>query len=165
MSSYNFRMLLAVLILSFLQFSTTQAQECGTPIECYEKALAGLVLAQQAFEAKTAELESQITILQTQVAALSTQNTELQGRVSGIEPQLASLNVVTTFPTGDTASAPADGSVGGYNAINLSSTCPTGYVAVGLQVTLGGTCNKQCDLDGRPVSTFALQCVPQFGKR
>lgn len=44
-------------------------------------------------------------------------------------------------------------------ATSMVGTCPSGSVATGITLNMGGTCNHQCDNDGRPIVQMELSCV------
>lgn len=52
----------------------------------------------------------------------------------------------------------ADARSGGANARTWTAQCPPGFVMKGVRLVVGGTCHRQCDPDGRPVSTFQIIC-------
>jgi hypothetical protein len=61
---------LVLFVLGIVQVSLAQ-EDCGTPIECYERALERLDIAQKVFEEKTADLETQITALELPVGTVA----------------------------------------------------------------------------------------------
>jgi hypothetical protein len=48
--------------------------------------------------------------------------------------------------------------VGAWKHTKMESRCPPGLIAVGLQVTYGGTCENRCDLDGGTIQDIKLYC-------
>ena len=44
---------------------------------------------------------------------------------------------------------------------NMVASCPAGQVVKAIKLHVGGTCNNQCDNDGRPVSQLELICTKQ----
>ena len=78
----------------------------------------------------------------------------LQSQVNQIERKLM------TAPNGAWQTEQSFG--GGTNAVARTSQCPPGQVMVGLQVATGGTCNHQCDPDGRPIHKFLVMCAPRY---
>ncbi|SUA92995.1 hypothetical protein [Pandoraea pulmonicola] len=57
---------------------------------------------------------------------------------------------------------PDQGFGGGLNKVAHESACPAGQVMVGLQIVTGGTCHGFCDPDGRPVTSFKIQCAQKY---
>jgi hypothetical protein len=62
-----------------------------------------------------------------------------------------------------TVTVPANGRAGGTNAAIWSASCKEGMVMTGIDIMVGGTCNNQCDADGRPIATYRIRCTPIGG--
>lgn len=71
-----------------------------------------------------------------------------------IEKQASRKNTVA----GKATNVPANDKFGGASAKPLNSACAEGEVMTGINFTMGGTCSASCNPDGRPVSTFEIQC-------
>jgi hypothetical protein len=88
----------------------------------------------------------------TAVASAVNSN-EVVARLTRIEARVSQIG---------TAAGPADsGQPIGQIRHNMVAACPSGQVAKGVKLNLGGTCNSHCNGDGQPVSQLELNCVKQ----
>jgi hypothetical protein len=60
----------------------------------------------------------------------------------------------------DTVNVPANGRSGGQNPSIWRADCQKGMVMTGIEIVVGGTCQNQCNADGRPVATYRIHCSP-----
>lgn len=93
------------------------------------------------------KIAEQEKLLGNRIEAL---NTTLSNKIAGKQ-----VSLTTTADVG------SSGSSGGLNASTWTAVCPEGQVARGVKLVVGGTCNSQCNPDGRPVSSFAVICGVQ----
>jgi hypothetical protein len=70
--------------------------------------------------------------------------------------------LVAVRPTTPNKSTPAQkddtGKFANEGTVVFPLRCDEGQVAVGIDLTLGGTCHEQCNGDGRPVQQFKVVC-------
>jgi hypothetical protein len=74
-----------------------------------------------------------------------------------LELKLTNAHVVLN----DGSETRSDKAFGGANAVDTTAVCPPGQVVRGVRMHLGGTCQSQCNADGRPVSSFTVICGSQ----
>jgi hypothetical protein len=67
----------------------------------------------------------------------------------------------TRITASGTEEQSVNGPVLGRIAERLVGECPSGFVAKGVRLNLGGTCNRACNDDGRPVAQLGVICVRQ----
>lgn len=60
--------------------------------------------------------------------------------------------------TEDTVPVPSNGLAGGSNASVWKAQCAKGMVMTGIEIVVGGTCNNQCNADGRPMAGYRILC-------
>lgn len=126
----------ALFIATWMFLPTAAAQPvCTIVADCAEIAAKA---AQQA-QAAASALTTRLVAAEREIAALKAQSI-VQVNVS--QPRAAS-----------------SASYGGASAVTPVAQCPAGQVAVGIEMTLGGTCHEQCNADGRTVSSFRLVCA------
>jgi hypothetical protein len=65
--------------------------------------------------------------------------------------------------TKNTVTVPANGAAGGANPAVWSAHCKQGMVMTGIEIVVGGTCNNQCDADGRPLAAYRILCSELVG--
>jgi len=85
---------------------------------------------------------------------------KVETSLNELRTNIAALAAREAIAVEATTEAAANGAVGGTSAIDLTASCPSGQLMTGIRMHLGGTCHRQCDPDGRPVSTFAAICAP-----
>ncbi len=60
--------------------------------------------------------------------------------------------------TEQTVPVPSNGVAGGTNAAVWKAHCQPGMVMTGIEIVVGGTCQNQCDADGRPLAAYRILC-------
>ena len=128
--------------------SSAQAQLVKLETDA-KNANAGLVVSKselfQFTAARSAELAASATSAVASAAGnVGTRLGQIDSRLAvlGSEPELIESN-----------------SLGGLVRGALTAACPPGKAVKSIKVHAGGTCNSNCDNDGRPIVKFELTCV------
>jgi hypothetical protein len=99
----------------------------------------------------------------------STVVSELRGETESLRAEIDRIRSSTIVPVGN---PDLSGNVLPVGELNSATTpswgaagrlvqpvmCREGQVAVGVELTVGGTCNRACDPDGRPIQQFKVVC-------
>ncbi|MHC2621535.1 hypothetical protein ACVIW2_003567 [Bradyrhizobium huanghuaihaiense] len=108
--------------------------------------------------AETSQLKTRLTGLQTDLENVKSQS--LPAVKSELQTKISELMAVK--PTSPNKGSPAQkddtGKFANEGTVVFPLRCDEGQVAVGIDLTLGGTCHEQCNGDGRPVQQFKLVC-------
>jgi hypothetical protein len=78
---------------------------------------------------------------------------------------LASPCFAQHISTQNTVPVPSNGAAGGANPSVWKAQCKEGMVMTGIEIVVGGSCQNQCDADGRPLAAYRILCSDlQVGK-
>jgi hypothetical protein len=139
--------------------SPSLSADCGNDnaLACVSQALVKLQTAQDALSAARkdiADLQNQITALKAEISAVAqSANTQVSDLKKTIDDNAAKINF--SIKDGASPESPIFGSVFGAS---FDGTCPAGQVLIGIKQEYGGTCERQCDGDGRPVRKIKVIC-------
>jgi hypothetical protein len=133
-SVLNFVITVAVACVTLPSHSQAQAP-CATTVECAQKAVDAAARADAAAKATQVQLDA-------------------------LKAQLAALKVKPSGPDESNKKDDTDKQMKGDGDLEFSLRCAAGQVAVGVDLTLGGTCHDYCTGNGHPVERFKVVCQP-----
>ncbi|MBX5216472.1 hypothetical protein HJC05_19990 [Rhizobium sp. NLR9a] len=149
MSRARLNAALAASVLLFFAHSTANAEDAAKPkVTCkLEECAQRMVEIANSLIAENENLKKKIQSLEENTATAT----------HALELKLTNAHVVLN----DGTEARSDKAFGGASAVDTTAMCPPGQVVRGLRMHLGGTCQNQCNADGRVVSHFTVICGAQ----
>jgi hypothetical protein len=153
-----------LLIIPVAAKAQAVCSDSSTPRQCFEAGVAQVGAALADFKKGQSDLLEQLAAIKAEQGKIKndleltrqlipTAKTDLQSEIdklSAVKP--LNPNRTPQTITEDTGRLATEG------AKSFPLRCPDGQIAVGIDLTLGGTCHEQCNGDGRPVQQFKLVC-------
>jgi hypothetical protein len=138
--------------------------DSSTPRQCFEVGVAQVGTALAEFKKSQADLLEQLSALKADQAKikndLETTRQLIPTAKTDLQTEIDKLSVVKPSSANRTVPTQKDdsGRLATEAPLSLPLRCEDGQVAVGIDLTLGGTCHEQCNGDGRPVQQFKVVC-------